>query len=259
MAQRMSPTHAFTVFLVLAALVLATLADVEKKKTTSAAKKLPTCVAPGHHPGVCVDNSHHCCPKGTHFVTGDLCKGYSGSPSVVCCAKPQVVIPKPKKAKHKKPVHKKPKSNSAFDRSTDGWHRSDCVRVAKTWLAHRIIYSQTPSVKQFITYGPGPYRPDCSGFVSAAWNEPVHPYGGWTTWMFKYKRVNHASEMKQCDAVLCNDCLPGEHHAALFWGWGKNGQPLMVEEYNWHIPITKRTWNYAYFNKFIFMRRIQWF
>jgi len=136
-----------------------------------------------------------------------------------------------------------------------GWGRDDCEVVAKAWLKKKVMYSWTPRVKQYVSHGKGPYRPDCSGFVSATWD--IAPPGS-VTWTIKYKTVGQAKDMQRCDALLCEGCIPGMHHLALFWGWAKDGRPIMIEEFDFGHPIVKRPWNYNYWNKFKRIRRIGW-
>jgi len=139
------------------------------------------------------------------------------------------------------------------------WNVSDVAAVSAAWLANGIKYNWTPNVRQYINYGPGLYRSDCSGFVSAAWNFP--PPGAITA-DFPCYDID-ASELRPGDALI----VPGDH-VALFWGWvGSN--PLVIEEcgsyadccgnqatcpgkcgsendcddYCPGCPIQKRTWN----------------
>jgi hypothetical protein len=50
------------------------------------------------------------------------------------------------------------------------WNVTDCGTVANAWLHAKIPYDWTANTKQYVTFGKGLYRADCSGFVSAAWN-----------------------------------------------------------------------------------------
>lgn len=75
-------------------------------------------------------------------------------------------------------------------------------------------------------FGPWPYRSDCSGFVSAAWNEP--PPGA-VTQDFPCYQID-ASDLQLGDALL----NPSEH-VAMFVGWDDNGNPTVVEECG-HTP-----------------------
>jgi len=213
------------------------------KKAPPKKRKANVCPPPGYKSGKCIDNTKKCCPKGTVFVDGDFCPGKSDNARIVCCAKktkgkPDKPKPKPKKKKNPK-----------------GWSRDDCAKVANSWLKKKVMYSQTPLVKQYISHGKGKYRPDCSGFVSATWNVP--PPGS-VTWTIKYKTVSSSKNMKRCDAVLCQSCIGSINHLALFWGWAKDGRPLMIEEFNFGHPIVKRAWDYSYFNKFKKIRRPGW-
>jgi hypothetical protein len=128
------------------------------------------------------------------------------------------------------------------------WTRADCKKVADVWLQHKVIYSQTPKVRQYISHGQGLYRPDCSGFVSAAWdyNPP-----GMTTSTFKVDKI-HAKHLTRCDALLKRS-----GHIALFWGWNK-GLPVVVEEHDWHLPIVRRSWSSSYYHEFQPVRRPHW-
>jgi hypothetical protein len=235
--------------------------------------------------------------KGEVFVDGDHCKGYSNKPKVVCCAKKGkgAGIPKKKDAKKKaakkgktpakknskkpakkgkspagkkaakKPAKKGGKKAPAgkkgakkpAKKSGKGWQRPDCEKVAAAWLKHKPMFSFTPRAKQYIKSGKGKYRTDCSGFVSAAWN--VAP-PGWVTWTFKYKKVARKN-LQRCDALLCVGCkYKGQtiNHAALFWGWHKDGSPVVVEEYTHGKHIERRKWHNSWATVFKPIRRKEW-
>jgi len=104
------------------------------------------------------------------------------------------------------------------------WNRTACAKVAGLWHSAKIRYNWNPTTRQFVSSGPGLYRSDCSGFVSAAWdfsapgyvvdNIPVHNIA--------------ASELVQCDA-LRHLGAGTAGHIALFWGWSGNN-PIVMEE-----------------------------
>jgi len=234
----------------LTVLVLSSLAFVAFADSEEIEVKLPACHVDGYHVGHCIDNNKVCCDEhhGEVFVDGDHCPGYSQSAHVVCCAKkgPKVV---PKKVPKKKAPKKSPK----------GWSRADCVRVAEAWLAHKgdVYFGYTPKVKQFITYGKGNYRTDCSGFVSAAWDKPPP---GWVTWTFQYQSISRR-DLKQCDALLCNGCNTPYGvigHVALFWGRARDGRAIMVEEHTHGTSIVMRPWYNSWFDMFKPIRRHGW-
>jgi hypothetical protein len=142
-----------------------------------------------------------------------------------------------KKSSPKKSSSKSPKKSGGSTRGGGGgggWNRAKCEQVIESWLKHKIIYQQRPTTKQFVTSGKGLFRSDCSGFVSAAWN--LAP-PGLTTYSFinwpKFKHYN----LQRCDGLV------RQGHVALFWDWDKYGQAIVIEEYNWNLPATKRVWD----------------
>jgi len=107
---------------------------------------------------------------------------------------------------------------------TDGdtsWNRTDALDVAAAWVNARVKYSWTAAVSQWVTHGQGPYRSDCSGFVSATWN--VAPPGD-VTQSFPCYQIS-ASDLQPGDALL----NPSQH-VALFTGWHSSGVPNVIEE-----------------------------
>jgi len=170
-----------------------------------------------------------------------------------------------KKKAPKKKSGKKPSKNG----SSKGWTRADCERVATSWVKHKVPYSQSLSpsawVRQFVTSGSKKYRKDCSGFVTAAWNGPANNgIGGWNTNTIKFKRIHNVKDLQRCDALLCRQCCCGIYgHVVLFWGWAKDGSPVIIEEYTTGKPASKRSgfrvWDIkTKFNKFMKIRRIGW-
>jgi len=118
------------------------------------------------------------------------------------------------------------------------WTRDDAVRVANAWEAGNVPYSQSTTYHtlQFVSSGKGPYRSDCSGFVSAAWN--LAP-PGFTTSTIPHNSID-SSQLIRGDALL-----NPSHHIALFWGWADSSQtkPIVVEEYSTGHFCEQRTWS----------------
>jgi len=106
---------------------------------------------------------------------------------------------------------------------SSSWNRTAAYQVAMTWIKYGIKYSTTPNTLQWVTYGQGPYRSDCSGFVSAAWDE-TDAGGGPTTFDFPCYAID-SSQLTLGDALL----NPSEH-VAMFVGWDSNQNPIVVEE-----------------------------
>jgi len=121
---------------------------------------------------------------------------------------------------------------------TYAWTRDDCVRVAQAWEAGNVPYSQSTryNTKQYVSSGKGPYRSDCSGFVSAAWD--LAPPGDTT------RTIPHQS-ISQSALIRCDALLDPAHHVALFWGWADASQtrPIVVEEYTTGKFTEQRTWS----------------
>jgi len=106
------------------------------------------------------------------------------------------------------------------------WTRADCLAVAHAWLNAGIRYSWEPQTHQYAhSGGKGPYRPDCSGFVSAAWDYPPPGYVVDTMQGHSIK----ASQLRTCDA-LRHEGEGGNGHIVLFIGWAENGAIWVVEE-----------------------------
>jgi len=131
------------------------------------------------------------------------------------------------------------------------WTRDNCVGpsgVAHAWYTHKVMYEQTPDVKQFVTKGKGLYRSDCSGFVSACWN--IAPPGEVTQTL----QVNlvKAANMIRGDAFLARS-----HHVALFWGWFR-GAAVVFEESTWGEPAKFATWAPSYWKTYEAVRHPGW-
>jgi len=125
-----------------------------------------------------------------------------------------------------------------FSQTSAQWTRDDCLKVAAAWEAGNVPYSQSTryNTKQYVSSGKGPYRSDCSGFVSAAWD--LAPPGA-TTRTLPHQSIS-AGELIRCDALL-----DASHHVALFWGWADASQtrPIVVEEYSTGHFCEQRTWS----------------
>jgi len=124
-----------------------------------------------------------------------------------------------------------------FFAQTYAWTRDDCQRVALAWKGGNIPYSQSTryNTKQFVSSGKGPYRSDCSGFVSASWD--LAPPGD-TTRTIPHQNIGKDS-LVRCDALL-----DPAHHVALFWGWADAAKtrPIVIEEYTTGRVTEERTW-----------------
>jgi len=131
------------------------------------------------------------------------------------------------------------------------WTRDDCVKVAQTWEAGNVPYSQSTkyNTKQYVTTGKGPYRSDCSGFVSAAWDLSTP---GFTTRDIPHQTIS-SGQLIRCDALL-----NAAHHIALFWGWAdaQKTRPIVVEEYSTGHFCEQRTWSSL--RGFVPVRRNGW-
>jgi len=121
--------------------------------------------------------------------------------------------------------------------STYAWNRADCQKVALAWKAGNVPYSQSTryNTKQYVSSGKGPYRSDCSGFVSCAWD--LTPPGA-TTSTIAHQKISSGS-LVRCDALL-----KASQHVALFWGWADAAKtkPIVIEEYSTGHFCEERTW-----------------
>lgn len=162
------------------------------------ASNIECCVGPTPHcPGQCLSTTYQPCGGSLH---AGLCPGPA---DVECCENgPSPPSPPP-----------------------SSWTRAQCQHVAQEWVDAKIRYSWSATEKQYITSGQGPYRTDCSGFVSAAWNVP--PPGAVVDSMPAFNIPE--SELQPCDALL-HAGEGADGHVALFMGWSSPGKPLVVEE-----------------------------
>lgn len=88
---------------------------------------------------------------------------------------------------------------------TQSFYSEKCAQVAKAWLAKKVKYNWGRT-------GPGGFRADCSGFVSAAWG---YTPPGYVVNTMPGKKIA-ASELKMCDALKWAG-TGASGHIALFW------------------------------------------
>ncbi|MFF4737109.1 NlpC/P60 family protein [Streptomyces sp. NPDC001262] len=116
--------------------------------------------------------------------------------------------------------------------------RGETMDRSWSWVAEQVPYSWDGCHRnQF-----GCYRPDCSGFVSMAWNLG----SSLTTWtLWNVTSDIPASDLQPGDALLRDDPDPkATHHVALFVRWADAGhtQPVVREEYDFGHVAEERTW-----------------
>ena len=123
---------------------------------------------------------------------------------------------------------------------------ADAIARAEEWVAAKLLYCQSPNGADdsidpacspvcMRTSNPAwdPYRSDCSGLVSWAWELPAP---GHTTAEFAPNQagitsVIDASTLAMGDAVNTDDSASSEHHIMLFKGWTVPGQTAtFIEE-----------------------------
>ncbi|MET3982844.1 hypothetical protein ABIC27_000699 [Streptomyces sp. PvR034] len=113
--------------------------------------------------------------------------------------------------------------------------RGEAMDRAWSWIAERVPYSQSGCHEnQF-----GCYRPDCSGFVSMAWNLE----SSLTTWSLWNVTFDVPAGDLQPGDILLKDA-GGTDHVALFVRWADPGhtQPVVREEYDFGQVAEERTW-----------------
>jgi len=153
-----------------------------------------SCSVPGVGSGNCQDRNGGC--SGGSFYPGHC----PGSSAIQCCVR----------------GGSGPNPGPRPGPTGGGWSRESCASVANSWLSRGVLYDWRAN-------GPGGYRADCSGLVSASWGFSAP---GYTTATIPGQRIS-ASELKPCDALLRRGS-PG--HIALFMGWSSSGSPLVIEE-----------------------------
>lgn len=117
-----------------------------------------------------------------------------------------------------------PQQASATPRRAKTITRSEVMKRARTWVKHRVPYSQR-------SYHQG-YRQDCSGFVSMAWRTG-RSYSSRTIDDVSYRVPRRKAKVG--DAVL----TPG--HVAIFGGW-KNKKARTYYAYearSWGKPAAR--------------------
>ncbi|MCX5102207.1 hypothetical protein OG355_22295 [Streptomyces sp. NBC_00987] len=113
--------------------------------------------------------------------------------------------------------------------------RGEAMDRAWSWIAEQVPYSQSGCHQnQF-----GCYRPDCSGYVSMAWNLGT----SLTTWgLWDVTFDIPANDLQPGDALLRDS--GGTDHVALFLRWADpaHTQPVVREEYDFGHVAEERVW-----------------
>ncbi|MFF7727108.1 hypothetical protein [Streptomyces sp. NPDC008001] len=113
--------------------------------------------------------------------------------------------------------------------------RGEVMDRAWSWVAERVPYSQSGCHdNQF-----GCYRPDCSGYVSMAWNLG----SSLTTWaLWNVTSDIPANDLQPGDILLRDS--DGIDHVALFvhWADAAHTQPVVREEWDFGQVAEERTW-----------------
>ncbi|MGK5637125.1 LGFP repeat-containing protein [Streptomyces sp. URMC 126] len=113
--------------------------------------------------------------------------------------------------------------------------RGEVMDRSWSWVAERVAYSWDGCYRnQF-----GCYRPDCSGYVSMAWNLG----SSLNTWALWNVTVDiPAEDLNPGDALLKDS--DGTDHVALFvrWADAAHTQPLVREEYDFGHVAEERVW-----------------
>ncbi|WP_326957008.1 hypothetical protein [Amycolatopsis sp. NBC_01286] len=122
--------------------------------------------------------------------------------------------------------------------------RSEVLTRSRSWIDEHVMYSQSGThTNQY-----GSYRPDCSGFVSMAWNLSAS--------------LTTATLPSRMDAIGWGDLRPGDAlwrtgHIALFLAWNDAAktQPIVREEFDFGNPAVERAWTtQSYIRTFTPMR-----
>ncbi|MFJ7194784.1 MULTISPECIES: hypothetical protein [unclassified Streptomyces] len=106
---------------------------------------------------------------------------------------------------------------------------------AWSWIAEQVPYSQSGCHENRF----GCYRPDCSGYVSMAWNLGT----SLTTWgLWDVTFDIPAGDLQPGDALLRDS--GGTDHVALFLRWADpaHTQPVVREEYDFGHVAEERVW-----------------
>ncbi|MER5889469.1 hypothetical protein ABT160_37070, partial [Streptomyces sp. NPDC001941] len=113
--------------------------------------------------------------------------------------------------------------------------RGEAMDRAWSWIAEQVPYDQQGChPNQF-----GCYRPDCSGYVSMAWNLG-RSLTTWDLWNVTFDIP--ADDLQPGDALLKDS--GGVDHVALFVRWADEGrtQPVVREEYDYGHVAEERVW-----------------
>ncbi|MDH6140972.1 hypothetical protein [Kitasatospora acidiphila] len=120
--------------------------------------------------------------------------------------------------------------------TTDGSiGRGEVLDRSQSWIDSQVPYSNTGCYSNQY----GCYRPDCSGFVSMAWNLS----SGLTTWdLWNVTTDIGAADLQPGDALLRDS--GGTDHVALFvrWADGAHTQPVVREEIDYGYVAEEDTW-----------------
>ena len=138
-------------------------------------------------------------------------------------------------------------SNPGSGSTTSNVTRQQIIARAKSWVAAKVMYSQTQ-------YHQG-FRQDCSGFVSMAWQISSNP-----------NTAGFAPYSKSVSSQLSNysDLLPGDalnkqprEHIILFAGWANSAHTSMYiyEESHTGAPALYTTVAESYFKSFVPIRK----
>ncbi|MFE6666906.1 hypothetical protein ACFVFH_25485 [Streptomyces sp. NPDC057697] len=113
--------------------------------------------------------------------------------------------------------------------------RGEAMDRAWSWIAERVPYSQSGCHENRF----GCYRPDCSGYVSMAWNLGT----SLTTWgLWDVTFDIPAGDLQPGDALLRDS--GGTDHVALFLRWADpaHTRPVVREEYDFGHVAEERVW-----------------
>ncbi|MFJ6700013.1 hypothetical protein ACIQM4_28735 [Streptomyces sp. NPDC091272] len=113
--------------------------------------------------------------------------------------------------------------------------RGEVMDRAWSWVAERVPYGQSGCYENEF----GCYRPDCSGYVSMAWNLPT----SLTTWDLWNVTVDVPANDLQPGDILLRDS-GGIDHVALFarWADAAHTQPVVREEWDFGQVAEERVW-----------------
>ena len=102
-------------------------------------------------------------------------------------------------------------ANQRWRSTTTGPNQSRILQRAKAWVDARVPYNQNSS------YGSPPYRMDCSGFISMAWELGQ----SFVTGTLPHTVVNNADDLRPGDAIN-NKQVGNNGHVVMFVQWSGN-------------------------------------